>query len=307
MRLTSASDALHSPLLSQADILDLHDRVHRDAPMPDHRYDVAHRKLGDARSIYRGQGMDYDESRPYLPGDELRFMNWRVTARTGVPHMKVFREERKPGVFMVIDRRGSMRFGTRTRLKVTQAVRASAWLAFDARLRNAPVGAVILDSDLKWEAESSDEQGVYKLIEAANTPCPPISAEDSEPELAQVIKQLAVMLTQGSHVVLISDFHDIDDSCRTALLELSMEHQLLAIHITDAAELNLPDAGRLVLQGKADRMVSVDSSDPASRAQYEQSAENIMASRKQLFSGLGIPYKTLMTHDDDPGGVLRFV
>ncbi len=115
------------------------------------------------------------------------------------------------------------------------------------------------------------------------------------------------MLTQGSHVVLISDFHDIDDSCRTALLELSMEHQLLAIHITDAAELNLPDAGRLVLQGKADRMVSVDSSDPASRAQYEQSAENIMASRKQLFSGLGIPYKTLMTHDDDPGGVLRFV
>lgn len=306
MRLTSASDALYRPLLSQAEILDLHDRVHRDAPMPEHRYDVAQRKLGDARSIYRGQGMDYDESRPYLPGDELRFMNWRVTARTGVPHMKVFREERKPGVFMVIDRRSSMRFGTRTRLKVTQAVRASAWLAFDARLRNAPVGAVILDSDLTWEEESSDEQGIFKLIEAANTPCPPNSEDDPEPGLVQVIKQLSAMLTQGSHVVLISDFHDIDDSCRTALLELSMQHQLLAIQIVDPAELNLPDAGRLVLRGRSDRIVSVDSSDPVSRARYDKTAENIMASRKQLFSGLGIPYKTLMTHDDDPGAVLRF-
>jgi uncharacterized protein (DUF58 family) len=78
--------------------------------------------------------MDYDESRPYFPGDELRFMNWRVTARTGEPHMKVFREERKPSVFIVVDRRQNMCFGTRRRLKVSQAVRAAAVTAFDARL-----------------------------------------------------------------------------------------------------------------------------------------------------------------------------
>ena len=82
---------------------------------------------------------------PTIAGDELRFMNWRATARTGEPHMKVFREERMPAVFIVVDRRQSMRFGTRKRLKVTQAVRAAAVTAFFARLRNAPVAGVLLE------------------------------------------------------------------------------------------------------------------------------------------------------------------
>ncbi len=300
------------PLLTRKEILDLRYRVEQDRANTVYRHEVEHRTLGDARSVYRGYGMDYDESRPYFPGDELRFMNWRVTARTGEPHMKVFREERKPGVFIVVDRRQDMRFGTRCRLKVTQAVRAAAVMAFDARLRNAPVAGVLLESaeksKLSWIAESFDEAGVFNFIHAANKPCPPpVSAQLTPPvsdineeSLSHVIKLLTPMLAQGSSVILISDFHDLDDSCRSSLLELSMTHHLQAIHIIDPVEVELPECGNLLVpsQNKSRPLIGIDSSNNNSSSQYHKLASTFLESKQQLFRSLAIPCQIIMTDDD---------
>ncbi len=310
------------PLLARKEILDLRYRVEQDRANTVYRHEVEHRTLGETRSVYRGYGMDYDESRPYFPGDELRFMNWRVTARTGEPHMKVFREERKPAVFIVVDRRQNMCFGTRRRLKVTQAVRAAAITAFDARLRNAPVAGVLLESNLgngpemgqksklvsklTWIAETSNEAGVFNFIHAANKPCPPsetvqqgtLPGESTEQSLSHVIKLLTAMLAQGTSVVLISDFHDLDDSCRSSLLELSMTHHLKAIHIIDPVEKKLPACGSLLLQHDEQSMLSINSSDKNISAKYQATAASYLQSKQELFRSLGIACHILMTDDD---------
>ncbi|MFW2440334.1 MAG: DUF58 domain-containing protein [Arenicellales bacterium] len=299
-------------LLSQNEILELRARVEQHNGTVEYRHEVEHRTLGDARSVYRGYGMDYDESRPYFPGDELRFMNWRVTARTGEPHMKVFREERKPGVFIVIDRRQDMRFGTRCRLKVTQAVRAASVVAFDARIRNTPVAGVLLESaqksKLSWIAESFDEAGIFNFIHAANKHCPPpVSAQSTPPasdvneeSLSHVIKLLTPMLAQGSSVILISDFHDLDDNSRTSLLELSMTHRLQAIQIIDPVEVELPECGNLLVpsQKKSRPLIGIDSSNKDSSSQYHKLASAFLESKQQLFRSLAIPCQILMTDDD---------
>ena len=303
-----------SPLLTRKEILDLRYRVEQDRASSVYRHEVEHSTLGDVRSVYRGYGMDYDESRPYFPGDELRFMNWRVTARTGEPHMKVFREERKPAVFIVVDRRHNMRFGTRRRLKVTQAVRAAAITAFDARLRNSPVAGVLLEtlletglkSNLTWIAETNDEAGVFNFIHAANKPCPPSvsvekipeSGEFTEQSLSHVIKLLTPMLAQGSSVVLISDFHDLDDNCRSSLIELSMTHHLKAIHVIDPVEKKLPACGSLLLQSDEQSTTGINSSDKKISTEYQTAAASYLESKQELFRSLGIPCHTLMTDDD---------
>ena len=306
------------PLLTRKEILDLRYRVEQDRANTVYRHEVEHRTLGDARSVYRGYGMDYDESRPYFPGDELRFMNWRVTARTGEPHMKVFREERKPAVFIVVDRRQNMCFGTRRRLKVSQAVRTAAVTAFDARLNNAPVAGLLLESilndaanneeksKLTWITETGDEAGVFNFIHAANKPCPPaetvrqgtLPGESTEQSLSHVIKLLTPMLAQGSSVVLISDFHDLDDNCRSSLLELSMTHHLKAIHIIDPVEKKLPACGSLLLQSDEQTTTAINSSDIKISSKYQIAAASYLASKQELFRSLGIDCHVLMTDDD---------
>jgi len=306
-----------APLLSRNEILKLRQQVELQSGPAEYRHEVEHRTLGDARSVYRGYGMDYDESRPYFPGDELRFMNWRVTARTGEPHMKVFREERKPGVFIVVDRRRDMRFGTRCRLKVTQAVRAATLVAFDARLRNAPVSGVLLESaqknKLTWIAETFDEAGVFNFIHAANKPCPPpgsnptpsFSDGDNEQSLSHVIKILAPMLPGGSSVVLISDFNDLDDGSRSSLLELSMTHHLQAVHIVDPVELSLPDCGNLLVQSERHTATGINSSNKTTRSQYEKMASGFLTAKQQLFSSLAIPCQTIMTDEGNIGRIVE--
>lgn len=318
-----------SPLLARSEILDLRYRVEQVIDGSEYRHDIEHRTLGDVRSVYRGYGMDYDESRPYFPGDELRFMNWRATARTGKPHMKVFREERKPAVFIVVDRRRNMCFGTRRRLKVTQAVRAAASIAFDARLRNAPVAGVLLESrlddglerglksnpasKLTWLAETCDDAGVFNFIHAANKPCPPsaldnqrhLSDEFIEQSLSYVIKLLTPMLAQGSSVVLISDFHDIDNNSRSSLLELSMTHHMKAIHIIDPVERKLPACGSLLLQSNDQSLTAINSSDDKTNTEYQNAAASYLESKQDLFRSLGIPCHPLMTDDDNIESMIK--
>ena len=310
--------SLSTPLLSQKEILDLHDRVEQDLSSLQYQQDIEHRVHGKMHSVYRGYGMDYDESRPYLAGDELRFMNWRATARTGEPHMKVFREERMPAVFIVVDRRQSMRFGTRKRLKVTQAVRAAAVTAFFARLRNAPVAGVLLEyrqgsspgtrqkPALSWIAETSNETGMFNFINAANMPCPPPvflhnrnhAEEDTEKSLSDVIRLLTSLLAQGSQVVLISDFHDLDDSCRTSLLELSVNHHLKAIHIIDPAEKEIPACGSLLVQSGERLITRFNSSDEKTNAEYQQAAAKHIESIQAIFRSLDVHCDTLLTESD---------
>jgi uncharacterized protein (DUF58 family) len=295
-----SADSTLQPLLNRKDILDLRYRIEHMATPSEHFRDVAHSMFGDTRSVYRGYGMDYEESRPYQAGDELRYMNWRLTARTGEPYMKVFREERRPGVFIVVDRRGSMRFGSKARLKVTQAVRAAAVAAFGARYQNIPVGGVLLQKDLHWLADETGEQGAFHLVREASSACPPLYSTSEEPSLGHILKLLVAMLTPGSRLYLISDFIDINDQDRSALLKLSTDHQVYAVRISDPAEQNIPALGTLQFMVSGDEHgIPVDTLDARIRQKFTDSARQLFESRQQLLSSLGISCVTVQTNIDN--------
>lgn len=299
-----SQDRINDALLDRAEILDLYSRTqHRLSPFL-HRYEVAHRNIGDVRSQYRGAGLDYEESRAYQYGDELRYMNWRLTARTGEMMMKVFREERRPDVFILLDRRAGMRFGTRRRLKVTQAVRAVAVAAFAAYLRNMAVSGVMLDSTAQWLDLRYGEQGVFDLIQRMCAPCPPATPDqanrDSVTGLTEVLSALCEILTPGTVLYLMSDFADLDEAHRTRLLQLVSQHNVHVIYLIDPAELSLPSAGRLgfvSLSGHETQVINTSNKDISER--YTEASTQYIQQRQNLFRSLDIPCRQVLTTCED--------
>jgi uncharacterized protein (DUF58 family) len=287
-----------APLLGPAEIAELAQRLQRTLRPSPARREVAHRRLGESRSVYRGSGMDYDESRPYQDGDDPRAMDWRLTARAGEPYVKLFREERRPSTFILVDRRAAMRFGTRTRLKVTQAARAAAVAAFDAQRRQSAVAGLLLESSPHWLAESASAEAALRFATAAARPAPPQSGA-TEPTLQAALSQLVPLLVRGSTLWLISDFHDLSPACSGLLLKLAGEHQVHAVQVVDPAELALPAAGPLRLSPAGGGVAAdIDSGNATVRARFAEAAAARLAERQDRFAALNIPCVRLLSGTD---------
>lgn len=274
-------------------------------------YETAHQLMGDNRSTYRGYGLDYEESRPYQPGDEPRYINWPLAARTGELYMKVFREERGPGVFIVVDRRTSMRFGTRTRLKVTQAARVASCIAIGAEIDHATVGGVVLNAapqGQQWIKQARGEPAAQTLIHAACSACPPATlpaetqhdpAQHGEVDFGQLLDMLDAILIPGTRLYLISDFIDLQPEHRARLMQLSTQHQVHAIHIIDPAEQHLPRVGMARIQAITGSQTQTIDTDATSITEaYQNAADKHFAERKQLFNALNIAYTPISTMID---------
>lgn len=267
---------------------------------------VLHREHGEHLSPRRGYGLDYEESRVYQPGDDVRFMNWRLTARTGEPHVKVFREERRPSAFIVLDRRNSMRFGTRVRLKVTQALRVAILLAFYQHYCGRSLLGLVIEDELHWLATGSDEQSLLGMIDDMNQACPRPS-DIHQPDFAGILRAIHSAMTPGTQLYLISDFIDATDDCRALLAQLAFEQEVSAIHIVDPAEQQLPKAGKLRLADMAEHHTRmVDTSNPQIATYFQQAAQQLIADRESLLRGLGIGYARLSTTIDDIESQMAF-
>lgn len=298
------------PLLSKEEILDLQLRITTKNMHPKHSYDTAEQRIGDRQSIYRGYGLDYEESRPYQAGDEPRYINWKLTARTGELYMKVFREERRPGVVVLLDRRKTMRFGTRSRLKVTQAARVATCIAFSAQQRHASISAVVLEANQHTPIlikQNNDKQAVANLIGAACAPCPPFisphdnlhQATNNQCDFDYAINILQEMHVRGSTLYLIGDFLDVGEQHRSKLMQLSAHNDVHAIHIVDPAEKDFPKAGTLRFHAIRDEQnMTIDTLSSTIRKAYSDAARDHFAAIKQLFNALNITYTEISTDCD---------
>lgn len=307
--LFKAGNESQQPLLNNNEILELLLRVQNNKKSRSHKYDISFRKIGDVRSIYRGHGMDYEESRLYQAGDDPRYMNWQLSARTGQNYMKVFREERQPGVFILIDRRNSMRFGTQQRLKITQAVRAAAIAAFSAQKNNFSIGGVILDDEIEWFKENQNKQAVFDFIHKAACPARPVitQIENTQPKIADVLRILNEILTTGSVIYLISDFSDLEESSQPSLLHLSTSHQVQAIQIADPAEQVLPIAGAVSLKETTNnKYIDIDTNSKLEQVSYKTRALDYFSNKKKLFEDIAIPYQQILTVDEDIEKITAF-
>ena len=230
-------------------------------------------RQGEQTSQFMGAGLEYEESRLYQPGDEIRRINWRLMARTGKAYTKLFQEERQENWFILVDHRASMRFGTRKRIKAAQAARVAGYYAWLAQQMSIPVAAGRLAEGLEQSPIFEGKSIYSQVMQLVCKPCPPVNQQQmktspTEPSLNDVLIKLTAQLSPGSRLILISDFDDVDQQTTEVLTALQARVSIEAIWIKDIAETQLPDIEGLQLQSMHNQQV-YDIADESQRANYQ--------------------------------------
>ncbi len=201
---------------------------------------------GGHQSPFRGRGMEYAESRPYAPGDDVRHIDWRVTARSGRTHTKLFQPERERVTAVVYDRSAAMAFGTRACFKSVQAGRLAALMLWHSAQQGHRLAAAAGGAAAELVPPASGRRGVLRALDALVRWQPQrggqASAEAAE-ELARGVDTLRRILRPGSQVLLLLDARSVDDASTMALARLRAHHDLAACLIEDAIECAAMPAG----------------------------------------------------------------
>ena len=199
-------------------------------------------RTGGHLSRFRGRGMEFDESRVYQPGDDPRNMDWRVTARAGRPHVKLFREERERPVWLLVDQGPGMRFGTRTAFKSVIAAQAAALLGWAAVDRADRVGGLVFDETRHLERRpAARTAGLLPLLERLTEA--PAGGQRGYATLAEAAAHLIRLVRPGSLVAVISDFAGLRPDAGRWLAELAAGGELLLILVYDPLESVAPPPG----------------------------------------------------------------
>jgi uncharacterized protein (DUF58 family) len=260
--------------------------------------EVHQKLLGERLSPFAKSGFEFAETRLYQVGDNVRFINWRRYANTGELYINTFHEERRPQCWIIMDRRASMRFGTRVRLKVTQAAVYALFHMFKAQQHQLDIGAIVLDQNLHWYDARSSFAYLQPVVQHINAPCPPITVQDSN-QLNQALRLLNVRLTPGCLVILISDFSDLDEGDVAFLNALANKHTLAAIRIIDPIESGLPAHGKYNIE-QAENLphLTLDCNDPEQLQAYNLLLEQRGQQIEMLFKQSGGHFKKVFSDND---------
>lgn len=255
---------------------------------------------GLRQSRLRGRGVDYLESRIYQPGDDIRHMDWRVTARSGKPHSKVFEEERERQVIVVIDANPSMFFGTRTAFKSVVAARLAALIGWSTVANGDRIGAFFFAPQRHRELQpAGGRRGAMRLIHQLvdwGRPAARFDAPAAGP-LSDALRRLRRVARPGSLVVLLSDFYALDADAENHLKRLRAHADLVACQIVDPLEIGPPPPGRyLVSDGEQQRLL--DSASALGRERYQAYFAAHHARLETVASRCGMPLIRVVTNDD---------
>ncbi len=225
-------------------------------------------RTGGHLSRFRGRGMEFYESRIYQPGDEVRNMDWRLTARAGKPHVKQFQEERERPLWLLVDQGPSMRFGTRVAFKSVIAARAAALLAWAAVDRGDRVGGLVFDEAWQFEQRpAARTRGLLPLLQALArlSQHRPVGFEG----LVPAAKTLVHLVRPGSLIFLLSDFLGIQRESSRWIAALGRANELVFLHLYDPLEAWAPPPGRYpVTDGRQTSLL--DTRDPDQRQRWHQ-------------------------------------
>ena len=253
---------------------------------------------GAFNSLHRGHGMELHDVRPYQAGDDIRHMDWRATARSGKATSKVFLAERQRSLFLVIDRRPSMQFGSRVELKATTAARCAAILAFAALKARERVAGVVLDSEAQFFSSSQTLEGTLPLLQAAAAPLNNATLT-KPPALSALFEKIGHAAERGSSLMLISDLHDIDERDQPALLDIASRFESTALRITDLAEETLEACGKIrVVSPLTGNSHIIDTNNAALREAYAETMQQRRSALEQLCLRSQLPLHTLYNHRD---------
>ncbi len=252
-------------------------------------------------SRYRGRGVDYVESRSYEIGDDIRDLDWRVTARTGKPHTKVFQEERERPVLALIDANPGMYFATRGALKIVQASRLAALTGWAAVGRGDRIGALISNADSHYEVRpAGGRRGVLRMINVLVQRLSqqgPVSFEQPAPGIDQMLKRARRIARPGSLIFVISDFYHLGDDFERHLTYLRRHSDLIACSVRDPIEQLPPPPGTYPISNGQSQGVMPLSRD-AARHQYSEFIADQQRALTSVLNKQGITRLDLTTDED---------
>ncbi len=266
--------------------------------------------VGPHTSRFRGRGMDYQESRVYQAGDDIRSMDWRVTARAGKPHTKLYQEERERPIVLFVDFNPSMFFGSSCALKSVIAAKTAALLAWAASQQGDKVGGLLFNGEHHELPPKIGKRGVLQFIRQLVHYADPQRALSNTHHIVRLndeLKRLRRLARPGSLVFLISDFYAIDAQTSKHLRRIRQHNDIIALQIVDPLEITVPPAGRygvtnsMVANSKTTIAVEqgiLDIQSRKGRKQYEQ----FFSQHHQAVAGLmrqhTIPLLQIATNDD---------
>jgi uncharacterized protein (DUF58 family) len=249
---------------------------------------------GEYGSVFRGRGMEFDEVREYMPGDEIRSIDWNVTARTGHPYVKRFVEERELTVMFLVDLSASGAFGSVRKLKNEIAAELCALLAFSAVKNNDKVGLIVFTDRVEmFIPPKKGTKHVLRVIrELLNFKPRPASTD-----IEGALDYLGRVTTKRSVVFLVSDFQA--EGFEKKMRVLGKRHDLIAVTIVDPREVKLPDVGLIELEdAETGETVLVDTSSAAVRKRYERLGREERKRLEELFNSTGVDKIEVMTDRD---------
>jgi uncharacterized protein (DUF58 family) len=288
---------LHGIEASVDDLIRLRFRAQRLALSFAHR--ARQSMAGGHDSRFRGRGMEFAESRIYQPGDDVRSIDWRVTARTGRPHTKLFQEERERPVILLVDLGASMFFGTRTAYKSVLAAECAALIAWAAMRGGDRVGALVAGRSAHMESKPvSGRRGVLRVLRAvAALSRQATDDEEQQIRLADSLLRARHVARPGSLLVVISDFYSLDEEAAGHLTRMRQHNDMLACWIHDVLEGEPPPPGRY---GVTDgwQTATLDTLSSRARARYRANFADQFEGLRTTLGKLKIPLLPIATGDD---------
>ena len=257
---------------------------------------------GEYRSIFKGHGMEFAEVREYLPGDEVRSIDWNVTARMGRPFVKRYIEERELTVMLVVDLSGSSQFGTVSRFKAEMATELAAVLAMSAVRNNDRVGVLLFTDRVEHVVPpAKGRRHALRILRDVLVHVP----EGKGTNIGGALEYLNRLLPHRAIVFLISDL--IDPGIERPLKYLSQRHDVVVAPLEDPSEWNLPDIGvARFVDPETGQVVSVDTSDTRVREGFRKASDAERAGRRQLLRRLAIDEVPVNTKDGYLEALLKF-
>jgi uncharacterized protein (DUF58 family) len=263
------------------------------------------RLQGDYRTMFHGVGLDLADLREYEPGDDVRHIDWSVTARMDSPYVRTFLEDRELTAWLLLDRSPSMGFGPTERPKEQVLIELSTTLARILTRGGNRVGAILFNNAVEETIEpSSSRNQVLRLTRELLRPAVPTGTTT---KLVELVEHASSVIRRRSLIVIISDFIS-EPGWERPLSVLSRRHEVVALRLSDPRELDLPDAGVLVIEDvETGDLVSVDTSDPAFRRRFHELAAAQEASLQDAARRAGIDLHDVSTEDDLVDAMVRIV
>jgi uncharacterized protein (DUF58 family) len=258
---------------------------------------------GAYHSVFKGRGMEFDEVREYQMGDDIRTIDWNVTARTGTVHVKKYVEERELTVMIMVDASASTHFGSVKELKNTLAAEIAAVLAFSAIRNNDKVGLIMFTDQIElFIPPRKGKSHVLRVIREVLYFKPKGKGTD----INMALEYLTKVIKRKSVAFLISDFFGTDDSKKTMRIA-NKYHDMIAVTLNDPREANLPECGLVELEdAETGKRTMIDTGSAAVRKRYADNAAKRFEGRNRLFRSVGIDHIDVHTHEPYSKALIGF-